>query len=112
MYGDADDPELPAALPLDGVRWIVSTVRRREVGLALLHALDHHGYTGRVALSAHRPSDAEALRARGADLVMRPYQAAAAYAATTLTHASDEPLPSPSAGRSAEPATQGRPGNA
>jgi hypothetical protein len=27
IYGDAEDPALPAALPLDGVSWIVSTVR-------------------------------------------------------------------------------------
>jgi Kef-type K+ transport system membrane component KefB len=92
IYGDAEDPELPAALPLRGVSWIVSTVRRREVGIALLHALEHHGYAGRVGLSAHHPYDAEDLRIRGADLVLRPYEAAAADAAATLSGALRESL--------------------
>ena len=85
MYGDAEDPELPGALPLDGASLIVSTVRRPEVGLALLHALEHHGYGGRVALSAHHAHVDEELRARGADYVLRPYEAAAAVAAATLS---------------------------
>ncbi len=85
LYGDVEDPELPAALPLDGVRWIVCTVRRPEVGLGILHALEHHRYAGQVALSAHRPEDAEELRTRGAHHVLRPYEAAAADALATLT---------------------------
>ena len=64
----------------------MSTVRRREVGLALLHALDHHGYTGRVALSAHHAEDALELRALGAHHVLRPYEAAAADAVASLTN--------------------------
>ena len=84
VYGDAEDPELPAALPLEGVRWVVSTVRRREVGLALLHALEHHGYTGQVLLSAHDAHDAESLLARGAHHVLRPYEAAAGHALASL----------------------------
>jgi Kef-type K+ transport system membrane component KefB len=85
VYGDAEDPELPAALPLEGVHCVVSTVRRREVGLALLHSLEHHGYTGRVLLSAHDPHDVKELLARGADHVLRPYEAAAAGAVASLT---------------------------
>jgi Kef-type K+ transport system membrane component KefB len=85
LYGDAEDPELPAALPLEGVRWIVCTVRRPEVGLGILHALDHHGYSGHVALSSHRPEEADELRTRGAHHVLRPYEAAAADALAMLT---------------------------
>lgn len=87
QYGDAEDPELPAALPLDGTRWVVCTVRRREVGLALLRALRHHGYSGRIALSAHHDEDAEELLARGADHVLRPYEAAAAEALDAIAMA-------------------------
>jgi Kef-type K+ transport system membrane component KefB len=96
LYGDAEDPELPAALPLDGVRWVVSTVRRREVSLALLHALEHHGYGGQVLLSAHDPEDAEDLLARGAHRVLRPYEAAARQAVASLT-------PTPRAGAGVSP---------
>jgi Kef-type K+ transport system membrane component KefB len=89
-YGDAEDPELPASLPLDGVRWVVSTVRRPDVGLALLHALDHGAYDGQVLLSAHDPEDAEALRARGAHHVLQPYEAAAHALAGLMDDASLE----------------------
>lgn len=97
LYGDVEDPELPAALPLAGVGSIVCTVRRRDAGLAMLRALEHHGYTGRVVLSAHHREDAEELRAHGAHHVLRPYQAAAAEAvsavATALDHAGEASAP-------------------
>jgi Kef-type K+ transport system membrane component KefB len=102
LYGDAEDPELPAALPLEGVLSVVCTVRRLDVGRALLRALDHHGYTGRLVLSAHHAEDAEELRALGADHVLRPYEAAAAEAVAALTTpprtaAGHRPAPTPSA---------------
>lgn len=83
-YGDAEDPELPASLPLEGVRWIVSTLRRPAVGLALLHSLEHHGYSGQVLLSAHDAADAQELLARGAHRVLQPYEAAADGALAAL----------------------------
>jgi voltage-gated potassium channel Kch len=89
-FGDAEDPELPASLPLDGVRWVVSTVRRPAVGLALLHALERHGYTGQVLLSAHDREDAETLLERGAHHVLQPYEAAAASALASVMEQAPE----------------------
>lgn len=86
VYGDIEDPELPAALPLADVRWIVSAVPRRQAGLALLHALDHHGYEGKVAVTVHHDDDADELIARGADLVLSPFADAADDAADALEH--------------------------
>lgn len=63
---------------------VISIVRNRDVGLVLLHALEHHGYTGRVLLSAHREEDAEERRARGAHHVLRPYEAASEQAVAAL----------------------------
>ena len=83
-YGDAEDPEFVASLPLETVRWVVSTVRDRSVNLALLHGLRHNGYRGRVALSTARHSDAAALSKAGADLVLVPYADAAREAADRL----------------------------
>ncbi len=77
LYGDAEEPELVAALPLHEARWVVSTVPDRAVNLALLHGLDQAGYTGSVALTAHNDHDAERLQAAGVDLVLRPFHAAA-----------------------------------
>ena len=52
-----------------------------------LHALERHGYTGQVLLSAHHAEDADDLRAHGAHHVPRPYEAAAAAAVASLTAA-------------------------
>jgi len=77
LYGDAEDPELAGLLPLPESGWIVSTIRRTDANLALLHALSHRGYTGRVAVAAHRREEADRLRRAGADRVLLPYSSAA-----------------------------------
>ncbi len=77
LYGDAEDPELPHLLPLPPNGWIVSTVRRVDANLALLHALAHEGYVGHVAVAAHRPADVARLTRAGADHVLMPYVSAA-----------------------------------
>lgn len=77
LYGDAEDPELPDVLPLPDHGWVVSTVRRADANLALLHALEHHGYRGRVAVAAHRQTDAARLVRAGAHHVLMPYASAA-----------------------------------
>jgi hypothetical protein len=84
-YGDAEDPEFPAGLPLSRARWVVSTTPVREVNMALLHALRHHGYTGKVALTAHSVIDRDLLDRSGADLVLLPYADAADQAVDLLT---------------------------
>jgi len=77
LYGDAEDPELPVILPLPHSGWIVSTIRRVDANLALLAALKHVGYTGRIATAAHHRADGERLHAAGADRVLYPYADAA-----------------------------------
>ena len=56
-YGDAEDPEFLATLPLGQVRWVLSSLREMPVNLALLHGLRHHGYKERVAVTAHTTSN-------------------------------------------------------
>jgi Kef-type K+ transport system membrane component KefB len=77
LYGDAEDPELAHHLPLPHDGWIVSTVRRVDTNVALLHALAHEGYTGHVAVAAHRPADVVRLTRAGAHDVLMPYASAA-----------------------------------
>ncbi|MFO7573387.1 MAG: cation:proton antiporter [Gaiellaceae bacterium] len=77
LYGDAEDPELPSILPLPHSGWIVSTIRRVDANLALLAALQHFEYDGKVAVAAHRRDEGERLRAAGADRVLYPYADAA-----------------------------------
>jgi Kef-type K+ transport system membrane component KefB len=83
-YGDAEDLEFLATLPLGQVRWIISSVREMSVNLALLHGLREQGYKGRVAVTAHSNPHAEKLHQAGADQVLIPYADAAVEAVAKL----------------------------
>ncbi len=80
-FGDAEDPAFPETLPLAWARWVVSTLPQLEFNLALMDALRQHGYTGRIALTAHNDRDAKKLTAAGADKVLFPFDDAADFAA-------------------------------
>ena len=84
QYGDADDPDLPASLPLRHARWVVCTIPWHRTNLTLLRSLRDAGYAGGVALTAHHARDAEALSGEGADLVLMPFVDAAREAADLL----------------------------
>ncbi len=68
-YGDAEDPEFLAAIPLQGVSWIIRTAHERSVNLALLGALRHL----ETAVRVNWPEDGEALIKSGADLILAPF---------------------------------------
>jgi Kef-type K+ transport system membrane component KefB/Trk K+ transport system NAD-binding subunit len=89
LYGDAADPELFEHLPLDGVKWVVSTTPDLETNRLLLKQLAHHGYAGRVAIACRSAQDAEALQSAGADLLLRPFLDAAEQAADAITSATE-----------------------
>jgi Kef-type K+ transport system membrane component KefB len=91
VYGDASDLEFVAHLPLGGTTWVVSAIPPGAGGLthedhrvALLDALRERQFAGRAAVVAHGPAEAEALKARGADLVLMPFQDAAQQAAEMI----------------------------
>jgi Kef-type K+ transport system membrane component KefB len=91
VYGDATDPELVAALPIGRARWAVSSIPGHSGGvthedhrLALIAALRAQNFAGRIAVTTNAASDAELLHARGADLVLLPFQDAAERAAGLL----------------------------
>ena len=97
-YGDATDPELVASLPLAGVRWAVSAVPEHETGvthedsrLGLIDALRANDFAGHVAVTAHRLG-AEAMKARGADLVLEPFRDAADQAVQLILGEDRPPL--------------------
>ena len=83
-YGDAEDPEFLATLPLGRVHWVLSSVREKDINLALLHGLRDYGYKGRVVVTVHTASDAEQLEQAGANHVLIPYADAAAEAVDNL----------------------------
>lgn len=87
-YGDAEDPEFIASLPLTDAKWIVGTMRDRHISMALLKALKEANYQGKVALAATHQADVDNLKAMGVDMVLVPYHDAALEAVHRLT--SDE----------------------
>ena len=60
-YGDIEDAEFLASLPLERVEWVVSTLRDGQLSRALLRALRQQGYRGKVAVStSHRHEEGAA----------------------------------------------------
>ncbi|MFO7602670.1 MAG: cation:proton antiporter family protein [Gammaproteobacteria bacterium] len=83
-YGDVEDPEFVASLPLARARWVVSTVRDRSINRMLLHGLRQQGYPGKVALATSSRQDAQQFEQEGVDMVLIPYADAAKEAADRL----------------------------
>ncbi len=94
-YGDAEDPEFIATLPLQGVNWVVSTLRDRTLNRALLHGLRQQNYGGKVAISTSDRRDASHFQEEGIDLVLVPYADAAKEAADRLFRECRRNTPSP-----------------
>lgn len=86
-FGDAEDMELVATLPLGQAKWVVSTLPEEDVNLMLLQALREQGFSGRRALAARGMEDEKLLASRGVGHVFHPYDAAADFAASEITHA-------------------------
>jgi Kef-type K+ transport system membrane component KefB len=91
LFGDASDPEFVAHLPLSGVKWAVSAVPEHGLGvthedprMSLLTSLRDANYQGKTAVAVHAQATGEQMRAAGADLVLRPFQDAAARAAALV----------------------------
>ena len=84
QYGDADDPDLAASLPLRQARWVVCTIAWLKTNIMLGQSLRQHGFTGKVALTAHHTSDIDTLKNNHADLVLMPFVDAAKEAADYL----------------------------
>jgi len=83
-YGDAEDPEFIATLPIAHAQWIVSTSSERQTNQALTHNLRSLGYAGRIAVTTHSHTDTAKLYQAGADLVMTPFEDAARESAERI----------------------------
>ncbi|MDI4639279.1 MULTISPECIES: cation:proton antiporter [Halomonadaceae] len=83
-YGDAEDPEFLATLPLHQASWVVSTLRDSAINRMLLHGLRQQGFTGKVAIAVSHIRDAQRFEQGGVDLMLVPYADAAREAAIRL----------------------------
>ncbi|WP_103332309.1 cation:proton antiporter [Pseudotabrizicola formosa] len=93
-FGDATDPEFLADLPLRGADWAVSTVPVHLTGLShedirrtLIQLTRAAGFSGRIAMASHGPTESQVLLDAGADTVLEPFQDAADRAVELLSGA-------------------------
>ncbi len=84
-YGDAEDAEMVAELPLSRTKWVVSCIRDSKTNLALHHALRRLDFGGEIYLCAYHDHAAAVYLAAGIDLVLNPYQEAAEKAVDEIT---------------------------
>jgi len=85
VFGDAEDLEYPGSLPLQQARAVVSTIPDVGTNTTLASAVRRWGFDGLVGVTAHTPADADRLALPGIDLVLRPFEDAAAVAASELS---------------------------
>lgn len=76
-YGDAEDPELPALLPIDRTKHIVSTAPDLDTNIRLLKFMEENSYKGKIFVVAHSNEEEDELKKNGAHHVLRPFQDAA-----------------------------------
>ena len=84
LFGDGEDPEFLATLPLRQVRWVITTFPQWESNRALLHALKEVGFAGQVVGAVRDPVHGQALAAAGVSQVLSPFDDAADFAASRL----------------------------
>jgi len=89
-YGDAEDPEFIASLPLHEAKWVVGTMRDQHLNMVLFKALKADHFKGQIALAATHQKDADQLKSMGVDIVLVPYHDAALEAVHLLL-ANDDP---------------------
>ncbi|MBD1396240.1 cation:proton antiporter [Pontibacter sp. JH31] len=77
LYGDVEDPEMPARLPLNTTRFVISSLGDVRANIALIRYLKASGYQGIIAVTAHRSVDAARLKETDADLILSPFADAA-----------------------------------
>ena len=97
LYGDASDPDLLHALPLQHTKWVVSTLPQHDMGLthqdprlALVEGLRHAGYRGKIAFSTQSSNEVDKLIEHGADVVFLPFYDAANRAVERMQEISGE----------------------
>jgi Kef-type K+ transport system membrane component KefB len=83
-YGDAEDVEFVKTIPLDDVKWVVSTIPHPEANQMLVSSLREVHYKGRIALSAYHEGELDLFRKMQVDLIFVPYEDAAISAAQRL----------------------------
>lgn len=86
-FGDAEDLEFPAALPLADARWVVSTIPDRTTSRCLMHSLRDHGFKGSIAVTTHALDECDAYP--DTELIFVPFTDAATHAVERIAEADE-----------------------
>jgi Kef-type K+ transport system membrane component KefB len=86
-FGDAEDPQFAGTLPLNKVRWVVSTLPEQDANRSLVQTLRAHKFTGNVAVVVRGTEEEPEWAGRGVDRIFRLYEDAADFAALDIAEA-------------------------
>lgn len=84
VYGDVEDPEFHATLPLDKAKLVISTLPDVDTNMLILSSLREQKYNCKIALTAHNNEAVDFLENKGADIILMPFVDAAELAAETF----------------------------
>lgn len=97
-FGDAEDPDIATTLPLDNAKWVVSTLPEEDINALLVHALQEHGFCGKIAVAARNEEDdgyEQTLLRNGVARVIWLFEDAADSAAVDIARALADDGPPP-----------------
>jgi len=66
------------------VKWVISSVPGLKVNRILQHALKHHGYRGKLAVTVHNDQEDAVFQTSEVDLILCPFVDVAEQAADEL----------------------------
>jgi Kef-type K+ transport system membrane component KefB len=84
QYGDSEDPEFTASLPLSSATVVVSTLPSLESNAAIRHGLESAGFRGHFIATAHDEGEVAKLEWLGAHRTLLPFLDAAERAAELI----------------------------
>jgi Kef-type K+ transport system membrane component KefB len=84
QYGDSEDPEFTASLPLSSATVVVSTLPALESNAAIQHGLQAAGFQGHFIATAHDEAEVAKLEFLGAQRTLLPFLDAAERAAELI----------------------------
>lgn len=84
QYGDSEDPEFTASLPLSSATEVVSTLPSLEANAAISHGLQTAGFRGQFIATAHNEAEVARLEFLGAKRTLLPFLDAAERAADLI----------------------------
>ena len=94
-FGDSQDPNFIAMLPLQRARWLISTLPDLESNRALLHSLKDHSFAGEVAIVARDDQQGAMLEQAGVPNVLYTFRDAIDHSVDRICKLNQDKRPAP-----------------